>query len=267
MDDAGNDYEDTAVFDPNAQKINWDLKKSGYIANEVSENDGTTTTIYTYQLVYRVRLKNESSTFVEKNVYDTNDTTTLTYQKRTTVSNGNTVISAPEQLNFPIPSVEGYLVELSFKKLDSYERPVEGAVFKLSHDTEACAGCRGNGTFTTVADMTAASGADGTVSFSKIPSGHIYKLEETQMPNGYYSVGNNYQVKAAYDTLTVTATDKNGNKLAWNNIIINNTQYRLPNTGGPGTTLYTIGGLLTVLAAGCLLLYSNKKRGKGKASS
>ena len=38
--------------------------------------------------------------------------------------------------------------------------------------------------------------------------------------------------------------------------------HELPNTGGSGTTPYTIGGLLLLTGAGILLLYSNKKRGK-----
>lgn len=38
--------------------------------------------------------------------------------------------------------------------------------------------------------------------------------------------------------------------------------HELPNTGGPGTTPYTIGGLLLLTGTGVLLLYSNKKRRK-----
>ena len=38
--------------------------------------------------------------------------------------------------------------------------------------------------------------------------------------------------------------------------------HELPNTGGPGTTPYTTGGLLLLTGAGVLLLYSNKKRRK-----
>lgn len=38
--------------------------------------------------------------------------------------------------------------------------------------------------------------------------------------------------------------------------------HELPQTGGPGTTLYTIGGLLLLIAAGLLLLYRKNKCGK-----
>ena len=50
-------------------------------------------------------------------------------------------------------------------------------------------------------------------------------------------------------------------------ITIKNTQtdnptYQLPATGGTGTTLYTMGGLLLILAAGCFLLYNHTRRRK-----
>ena len=45
------------------------------------------------------------------------------------------------------------------------------------------------------------------------------------------------------------------------------TTYSLPETGGVGTTPYTIGGLLLMLGAGTLLLYRSKRRERGGASS
>ena len=42
--------------------------------------------------------------------------------------------------------------------------------------------------------------------------------------------------------------------------------YELPQTGGPGTTLYTLGGTTMVLSA-ALLLYNHRKRRRGEASS
>ena len=53
-------------------------------------------------------------------------------------------------------------------------------------------------------------------------------------------------------------------------VVITNTRdasadYELPETGGPGTSLYTLGGLC--LMAGALLLYRSKTRGKGGRDS
>ena len=44
-------------------------------------------------------------------------------------------------------------------------------------------------------------------------------------------------------------------------------EYVLPETGGVGTHLYTAGGLLLIMAAGILLLYNHRKRGKEDFSS
>lgn len=49
---------------------------------------------------------------------------------------------------------------------------------------------------------------------------------------------------------------------AWRISVPNSSGYELPETGGAGTTLYTIGGLLLIAGAGTLLLYSKKKRRK-----
>ena len=59
---------------------------------------------------------------------------------------------------------------------------------------------------------------------------------------------------------------KNGNEFAQTDsggayLIANRSNYELPQTGGFGTTPYTLGGLL-LTGAGVLLLYNKKKRGK-----
>lgn len=46
-------------------------------------------------------------------------------------------------------------------------------------------------------------------------------------------------------------------------IAVNTAGYELPDTGGPGAVWYTTGGLLLMVAAGGLLLYKNRNRGKG----
>ena len=241
--------------------IRWDLKQSGYKETQTS---GDTTT-YTYTLTYRVRLENERNSFVEGPIYPTNDTTTLQYRtmKRT---DGNLTVSAPKTVNFPIPSVHGYLAELTFTKQDNRENSLSGAEFTLQHDTQSCKICRGDGKAVEINPQTATSGVDGAVSFTNIPSGHIYTLTETKVPDGYSSDGSKYQVMVAYDNVTVTVTTVGGTKTEWNSTIVNNTYYELPNTGGAGTTLYTTGGLLITTAA-VFLLYNHAKRRKGDGKS
>lgn len=241
--------ENTAKFDLNNQTIRWDLKNSGYRTTTV----GTTTT-YIYSLKYRVRLKNEETGFNEGTIYNTNGTTSLQY---VTIeeSNGIKKVSDPKTVDFPIPSVKGYLAEFTFQKVDNYEKPVAGAEFTLTHNEKNCSICHGDGTSTKVPAYTATSDANGNVSFQNIPSGHIYTLEETKVPAGYHNTNKTYTVTVAYDSITVTGGDGD-----WNGKIVNETTPPLPKTGGPGTHWYIVGGTILLLGAGILLIYNEKKR-------
>ena len=77
-------------------------------------------------------------------------------------------------------------------------------------------------------------------------------------------------MQVAYDRISVTVRDLSGNVSIWTQeeggtawsgggVIVNNTYYELPSTGGPGTTWFTVGGLALVLAAG-FGLYRIKRR-------
>lgn len=252
--------ENTAAYQSDHHAISWDLKQSGY---QTQTSGGTTT--YTYMLTYRVRLENERNSFVEGTIYPTNDTTTLQY-RTVEGTDGNLTVSDPKTVDFPIPSVHGYLAELTFTKQDNRGNPLSGAEFTLQHDAQQCSICRGDGTAVEISTQTATSGVDGAVSFTNIPSGHIYTLTETKVPDGYASDGSRYQVKVAYNEVIVTVTTVSGTTTAWNGTIVNNTYYELPNTGGAGTTLYTAGGLLITTAA-VFLLYNHAKRRKGDEES
>lgn len=251
----GEGTESTATFDPSKYAISWDLKNSGY----QKTTDGNTTT-YTYQLTYRVRLKNEKSGFEEGKIYQTNDRTTLQYRVVET-KDGTVTISEPKTIDFPIPSVHGYLGELKFTKKDNRGKALSGAEFTLTHDAN-CSVCRGDGTAVKeVTAQIAISDENGNVSFTNIPSGHIYTLEETKVPAGYSKTGETYQVQVAYNVVTVTVS-KNGKTQDWTGVIENYTGYELPNTGGAGTKTYTAGGLLLMMAAGGYLLYRVRTRGR-----
>ena len=252
------DGENTAAFDAESSRISWNLKQSGY-----QITTGGNTTVYTYQLVYRVRLKNEHGDFVEGTIYPTNDTTTLQYRS-IQGTDGNLTVSDPKTVEFPIPSVEGYLAGLEFKKAAPNGAPLAGAEFTLQHDTKNCSLCRGdNRSSVEIEDMTAVSVEDGTVSFSDIPSGHKYTLTETRIPEGCTSNGDRYSVEVAYDELTVTVTTIDGEVRPWDGRIENQTYHELPKTGGIGIILYTLGGILLVISAGSLLIYNHIRRRRG----
>lgn len=241
--------------------ITWDLKDSRYTVTTESVGAGEKKT-YFYSITYRVRLKNELADFVENQSYITNDPTTLRYRVIQR-DNGQETLSEVRTLAFKIPAVKGYLAELTFTKQDSLGRPLAGAEFTLTHDTAHCSICRGDGkSSVSIESVTAVSDENGTVSFTNIPSGHIYTLIETKPPPGFVTNGKTYTVTVAYDNLTVAVSDKS----AWNGIITNvPIPYELPSTGGSGVLPYYIVGALWIgipLALGWKFRTGRKRQNK-----
>lgn len=242
--------ENTAEFDNTESKINWDLKQSGYAV----ATSGTQTT-YSYSLKYRVRLRNELHPFDENTPYNTNNKATLSYQIAESLD-GAVTLSEVRSIDFPVPSVKGYLVELSFTKLGGANgnelAPLSGAEFTLTHNTNLCPICHGDSTPTSLATMTATSAENGTVSFTSVPSGHIYTLDETGVPTGFLPSDSNFTVTAAYDKITVTETDADDTEKVWNSDdykIVNLTGYQLPSTGGAGTISFMSTGITVMLSS------------------
>lgn len=190
---------DTAKFNSDSSTINWDLKNSSYETKKSGNK-----TYYEYEMKYRVRLENELSSFKESTVYDTNGTTTLTYVVRT-----NGVLSDLKTINFPIPSVEGYLGNLTFTKLSNYyQTPLTGASFTLVHDDENCP-CRNERKHVGTLTYTSQTDSLGKVTFTNIPSGHTYKLKETVAPTNYKLSTKEYSVVVSYGETTLDGKKEN----------------------------------------------------------
>ncbi len=254
--------ENTASYNEQTHIIDWDLKSSGYIGMGADNMFQ-----YNYYLRYRVRLKNEADDFIEHATQQTNGKTTLTFQTITTV-NGVSSLGETQVLEFPYPAVKGYLGELTFTKIGQDGSPVAGAEFTLTHDTGICQYCRGDyktyvpnvlvGETVTLEEgepdcIRVTSGADGVVTFTNIPSGHIYTLEETVVPRGFAHNGSTYRVDVAYDVVTVTETTVNGEQNIYtigtdDMTVVNITSYVMPSTGGTGIIPYIFGGLLLMAA-------------------
>ena len=213
--------------------------------------------------------------FVENQTYDTNGTTALVYRE---VVDGS--LRELKRIEFPIPKVKGYLNDFEFTKVifGGEDKPLAGAEFTLTHDP-GCGICRGNGTAVPLKVYSAVSGDDGVVSFENIPSGHDYILQESKAPEGYHLEEAQYAVTIRYNEgvaneedhtyaiITVTSPDGTVTKIedAGSLKITNSVWYELPETGGAGTAMYTLGGLC--LMAGGLLLYSLQNRRKGGRDS
>ena len=97
-----------------------------------------------------------------------------------------------------------------------------------------------------------------------LTAGQTYYLREIKAPKGYQLSDTVYTL---YFDQEGKVTLKNGDETVPTDsvgayLIANRSSHELPMTGGTGTTMYTIGGLLLLAGAGILLVYSNKKRGK-----
>lgn len=186
---------DTASYTNN--KITWDLKTSDYDTTEVKNN----VTNYIYKIKYRIRIQNELDNFNIEKIYNANGKTTLSYNIRK-----NEILSKTKYIDFPIPQVVGYLGNFTFTKKSSFDNAnLSGAKFKLSHDPNCL--CHKERKFATINDFTQVSNQDGTVTFSNIPSGHTYILEETEAPIDHTLQAQKYNVVVSYGTVSGTPKD------------------------------------------------------------
>lgn len=90
--------------------------------------------------------------------------------------------------------------------------------------------------------------ADGTVKVTGLGDG-TYFFEETKAPDGY-------SINEEGVTVEVKATDKN---VSLNGHLIDTKLASLPGTGGIGTTIFTIGGCIIMIAAAGFYFLSRKK--------
>jgi len=195
LDNKNENQSDTASYINN--KISWDLKTSDYDTTEVVNG----VTHYIYKLKYRVRIENESSTFKEETIYNTNGKTTLSYNVRK-----DGVLTDTKYIDFPIPAVVGYLGNFTFTKKSSFDNAnLSGAEFTLSHDPECL--CHKERKFPTIQNIIKTSNDEGTVTFENVPSGHTYILTETKTSKDHELSTTKHNIKIEYGTVTGTPQD------------------------------------------------------------
>ena len=135
--------------------------------------------------------------------------------------------------------------------------------------------------------MEATTGEDGIATFTGIQRGATYYLRETQAPSNYMTAGpwilevgtdGNAMIYPATENpdgtlvksgetgtpLTVTGTDPKVLSVTIRDI---SWGYKLPDTGGAGTTSYTAGGLALIFGAATLLYSHCRRRKEDEASS
>ena len=165
-------------------------------------------------------------------------------------------------------------LNLQITKTDSVDasKLLEGAEFTLKEPG-------------TEPPVKATTGKDGIATFTGIRRGATYELRETTPPSGYMTAGPWILVvrdedatlypatenpdgtleKAGEGTpLTVTGTDPKVLSVTVRDI---SWGYKLPDTGGAGTTSYTAGGLALIFGAATLMYVHCKRRKEDEASS
>ena len=159
--------------------------------------------------------------------------------------------------------VKVYSFKIKINKKKDNGSPLKGATFGLYRDA-ACAD--------KIAEAT--SSDDGVINFgdaSKLAAGTYY-LKELQAPSGYSALTS--VVKVVISTATPNDNTTYDFKYSMNegeenNVgedgvisldITNNKGFNLPATGGMGTYLFTIGGLVIMAGAALLLIASKKRR-------
>lgn len=158
---------------------------------------------------------------------------------------------------------------------------LQGAVFELKlKDTMRKIGFTGSGgTYTKAADGTAAltTGTDGKLTLKGLAPG-TYKLKETKAPAGYVLSAGETEITIAdtdfngipdskeqstTDTTTTQTTDKDNGLVS---ITVENTKgFTLPRTGGIGTVLFSMIGIV-LMGSGVLLVavFLRKRFGKSR---
>ena len=138
-------------------------------------------------------------------------------------------------------TVNVYTFELNVVKVDGNTKaPLAGATFKLTSDTD-----------TTGTSLT--TGEDGTVKFTGLKAGTYY-VEETVAPSGYNINSKKFTITISTSGV-VTGDGVNNSKLT-----VNDYPLTVPQTGGAGTIMFTIGGVALIACAGVLFFILMRKK-------
>ena len=136
--------------------------------------------------------------------------------------------------------------------------------------------------------LTGITGEDGIATFANIQRGATYYLRETKAPANYMVAGpwildvkertatlypategeNGTLTKTSETGTPLTVSDSGSDPIVFSATISDQSWgYKLPDTGGAGTTSYTTGGLVLIFGAATLLYIHCKRRKEDEVSS
>lgn len=142
-------------------------------------------------------------------------------------------------------TVNVYTFTLNVGKVDGNTKaPLAGATFKLTSDTD-----------TTGTTLT--TGEDGSVTFTGLKAGTYY-VEETVAPQGYNINSKKFKITISTQGI-VTGDNVKDNKL-----VVSDFPLSVPQTGGAGTVMFTVGGIALIACAGVLFFVVMRKKKTSK---
>ena len=272
-------YDETTlqyiITDTLSVGLTFDETKANLIVYSTTEEDLLTKgTDYTFSYnasTNQIKITLSSSMIKELNGKAIHVKYTVTVNENAVVGSAGTINKAKvEYTNNPDGTTNGsekevkvYSFQIKINKKDDNGSALEGATFGLYRD----ANCTNK-----IAEAT--SDDDGVINFgdaAKLAAGTYY-LKELQAPSGYSTLTS--VVKVVISTATpndntvydfkYSMNEEEKKDVASDGVIsldiTNNKGFNLPTTGGMGTYLFTIGGLVIMAGAVLLLITSKKKR-------
>ena len=174
----------------------------------------------------------------------------------------------------PKDTVIVFTYKVVVDKVDQGNEPLQGAEFTLEKKVEGVS----DDTWTQI-DVLGTAGTDTTFSFEGLDDGD-YRLTETNTPAGYNTIDPIYfTVTATHVDASLSLTNLNGNVTSGavqltftpsipdgslSTTVVNNQGLTLPETGGIGTTIFYVLGVLLVLGAGIPLAAKLRMKGGRK---
>lgn len=142
-------------------------------------------------------------------------------------------------------TVNVYTFTLNVGKVDGNTKaPLAGATFKLTSDTD-----------TTGTTLT--TGEDGSVTFTGLKAGTYY-VEETVAPEGYNINSKKFEITISTQGIVT------GDNVTDNKLVVSDFPLSVPQTGGAGTVMFTIGGIALIACAGVLFFVVMRKKKTSK---
>lgn len=144
-------------------------------------------------------------------------------------------------------TVNVYTFTLNVGKVDGNNttKTLPNATFKLTSKTDA--------EFV----KTLTTGTDGSVTFTGLKAGTYY-VEETVAPEGYNINSKKFEITISTQGI-VTGDNVKDNKL-----VVSDFPLSVPQTGGAGTVMFTVGGIALIACAGVLFFVVMRKKKTSK---